>query len=68
MKSESFLLGKRHTSRKSSSETESQRDSELIRGMRDEEIILDEEHPEATEEDFKKGVIRHNMKVVRIIK
>lgn len=68
MKSESSHLEKRLASRKDCSETDSLTDWERIRKMRDEDIVLDDVHPEATEEDLKRGVIRHNMKVVRIIK
>lgn len=68
MKSELSLLEKRRAARQDCSETDSLTDWERVRKMRDEDIVIDDEHPEATEEDFKVGVVRHNMKIVRTIK
>lgn len=54
--------------KKSSSQETSLSDWTRIDEMRDEDIILDDEHPEADPAHMTNIVVRHNMQIVRRIK
>jgi hypothetical protein len=68
MKSELFHSEKQPEQKNESLQGESLTDWERIKNMKDEDIILDDEHPEADPAHMTNIVVRHNMKIVRIIK
>lgn len=68
MKFGSSHFGKQAEERNVSSKEVSQSDWKRIDEMTDEDIVLDDEHPEADPAHMTNVVVRHNMKVVRIIK